>query len=160
MQRGTRLAVTLSLAVKYFACFPLVHPKRCQCGSMPAHASARTLACCSLTPPTDSGACWWCRPAADLTYGVVCEPAPGSVDNMHANSPWLKKTRLPLKPFEKEEGCYSYTMTASDTFASVAGELLPCLMCGIHCQIVCSCTAGAADLGVLQNFGCAQLAFM
>ncbi|WIA41427.1 hypothetical protein OEZ86_005009 [Tetradesmus obliquus] len=56
----------------------------------------------------------------DLTYGVVCEPAPGSVDNMHANSPWLKKTRLPLKPFEKEEGCYSYTMTASDTFASVA----------------------------------------
>ncbi|WIA21131.1 hypothetical protein OEZ85_005443 [Tetradesmus obliquus] len=56
----------------------------------------------------------------DLTYGVVCEPAPGSVDNMHANNPWLKDTRLPLTPTEKKKGCYTYNMTAKDTFASVA----------------------------------------
>ncbi|WIA41425.1 hypothetical protein OEZ86_005008 [Tetradesmus obliquus] len=59
----------------------------------------------------------------DLTYGVVCEPAPGSVGNMHANKPWLRNTRLPLTPAKdepRENRCYFYTMTAKDTFASVA----------------------------------------
>ncbi|KAF6247873.1 hypothetical protein COO60DRAFT_1148896 [Scenedesmus sp. NREL 46B-D3] len=57
----------------------------------------------------------------DLTYGVMCEPAIGSVDNLHGNKPWLRKTRLPLQPLGAgEPNCYRYTMTATDTFASVA----------------------------------------
>jgi hypothetical protein len=60
---------------------------------------------------------------ADLTYGVECEPAAGSVDNLHADKPWLRETRLPLAPVNQgNQTCFDYTMTENDTFASVAGE--------------------------------------
>ncbi|KAF6255687.1 hypothetical protein COO60DRAFT_193116 [Scenedesmus sp. NREL 46B-D3] len=56
----------------------------------------------------------------DVTYGVVCEPAPGSVDNLHGNRPWLTNTRLPLRPIVGDATCYLYEMSTNDTFASVA----------------------------------------
>jgi hypothetical protein len=59
----------------------------------------------------------------DLTYGVECQPAAGSVDNLHTNEPWLGETRLPLQPVNAgNRTCFDYTMKPNDTFASVAGE--------------------------------------
>jgi hypothetical protein len=61
--------------------------------------------------------------SADATYGVECEPEAGSVDNLHGDKPWLRKTRLPLQPANAgNRTCCDYTMTENDTFASVAGE--------------------------------------
>jgi hypothetical protein len=71
------------------------------------------------------------RCCADLTYGVECKPAPGSVDDLHGSEPWLNvinATRLPLRPVEMgNRTCFNYTMREIDTFASVAGEGHPCI---------------------------------
>jgi hypothetical protein len=39
--------------------------------------------------------------ATDDTYGVVCEPAPGSLDNLHSAKPWLTTTSRNLRPIGK-----------------------------------------------------------
>jgi hypothetical protein len=72
---------------------------------------------------------------ADLTYGVECEPAAGSVDNLHGDKPGLRNTRLPLAPVNRgNQTCFDYTMTETDTFASVAGEEQPGLASVCSCQ--------------------------
>ncbi|WIA36815.1 hypothetical protein OEZ86_008070 [Tetradesmus obliquus] len=55
----------------------------------------------------------------EVTYGVECEPAPGSVDNMHVNKPWLRKSRLNLSRADTPN-CYNYKMGENDTLAYVA----------------------------------------
>jgi hypothetical protein len=57
----------------------------------------------------------------------VCEPAPGSVDNLHSHKPWLATTRRKLQPIGSSidrPDYYQYRMTANDSLAAVAGELM------------------------------------
>jgi hypothetical protein len=64
--------------------------------------------------------------ATDETYGVVCELAHGSLDNLHSAKPWLNTTRGALRPIGKsidKPDYYQYVMTANDSLADVAGEM-------------------------------------
>lgn len=58
------------------------------------------------------------------TYGVACEPATGTKENLHGDRPWLndshRRLLTPLPPQDNQGGtCFNYTVGPGDAVASI-----------------------------------------